>query len=83
MEKQGRRVLKLEQNFVAGKIAQGKTLKKQLTPWKVLHLCKLSNYIIPCFLPAPAATREETLLTAAQDLHRGKPGFSEELEVPG
>ena len=83
MEKQGRRVLKLKQNFVAGKVAQGKTLKKQLTPWKVLHLCKLSNYIIPCFLPAPAATREETLLTADQDLLQGKPGFSEELEVPG
>ena len=83
MEKQGRRVLKLEQNFVAGKIAQGKTLKKQLTPWKVLYLSKLSIYIIPSFLLAPAATREETLLTAAQDLHRGKPGFSEELEVPG
>ena len=83
MEKQGSRVLKLEQNFVAGKIAQGKTLKKQLTPWKVLYFSKLSKYITPCFLPAPAATREETLLTAAQDLHRGKPGFSEELEVPG
>ena len=83
MEKQGRRVLKLKQNFVAGKVAQGKTLKKQLTPWKVLHLCKLSNYIIPCFLPAPAATREETLLTADQDLLQGKPGFSGELEVPG
>jgi len=35
MEKQGRRVLKLKQNFVAGKVAQGKTLKKQLTPWKL------------------------------------------------
>jgi len=34
-------------------------------------------------MEAPAATREETLLTAAQDLHRGKPGFSGELEVPG
>ena len=59
MEKQGRRVLKLKQNFVAGKVAQGKTLKKQLTPWKVLYLSKLSKYIIPfsCQLPRQLAKK--------------------------
>ena len=59
MEKQGRRVLKLQQNFVAGKVSQGKTLKKQLTPWKVLYLFKFSKTspLVSCQLPRQLAKK--------------------------